>query len=170
MATTTTRPTTVMTVDPQSGECLSVIGDTYRILMGGKQTGGAFATIDMLIPPKGGPGPHAHAQIEETFFVIEGEVVVRSETQTYTARQGAFVRIPRGGAIHSFTNESNQVAHLLCVVVPAGIEEMFEEVGKPVQPGAFLPPPPMTPEAQQKMQEIAAKYGQEVFPPDYLKK
>ena len=170
MATSTTRPTTVMTVDPQSGEYLSVVGDTYRILMSGRQTGGSFAAIDMLIPPKGGPGPHAHAQIEETFYVIEGEIVVRSETQTYTAKQGAFVRIPRGGAIHSFTNESKDVAHLLCVVVPAGLEAMFEEIGQPVQPGTFLPPPPMTPEAQQKLQEIAAKHGQEVFPPDFLKK
>ena len=167
----TARPTTVVTLEPQSGEHLSVVGDTYRILVSGKDTNNAFAAIDMLVPPKGGPGPHAHADIEETFYVIEGEVVVRSETQTYTARKGAFVRIPRGGAIHSFTNESQSVAHLLCVVVPAGgLVPMFEEMGQPVQPGAFLPPPPMTPEAAKQMKEIAAKHGQEVFPPDYLKK
>lgn len=170
MATDTARPTTVMTVDPPTGEYLSVVGDTYRIIMGAKQTDGAFAAIDMFIPPKGGPGPHAHANIEETFYVIDGEVVVKSETQTYTAKPGAFVRIPRGGAIHSFHNETDQVAHILCVVIPAGLDEMFEEMGKPVQPGTFLPPPPMTPEAQAKMRDLAAKYGQEVFPPDYLGK
>jgi len=164
------RPTAVLTVDPQRGECLSVVGDTYRILMTNQQTNGAYAAIDMLIPPNGGPGPHAHALFEETFFVMAGEVVVRSETQTYTARKGAFVRIPRGGAIHSFTNESSAVAHLLCVVVPAGLVSLFEEVGQPVRPGTFLPLPPMTPEAQRKRQAAAEKYGQEVFPLDYLKK
>ena len=50
-----------ITVGSQEGQSLSVVGDTYRILMTGKQTGGEFAVIDMLIPPEGGPGPHAHA-------------------------------------------------------------------------------------------------------------
>lgn len=164
------RPDAVLTLDPQNGECFSVGGGTYRILADGRQTNGAFAIIDMLIPPKGGPGPHAHASIEETFFVVEGEVVVRSETQTYTAKKGAFVRIPRGGAIHSFTNETQELAQLLCVVVPAGLEQMFAEIGQPVPCGQFLPPLPITPERLQHLQEVAAKYGQEVFPPDTLKK
>lgn len=165
---TASRPTHVDSLDPQNGECLSVIGDTYRILMSGQDTNGAYATIDMLIPPGGGPGPHAHADIEEFLFVVEGELVFRSETQTYTAKKGALVAIHRGGAIHSFKNESGKVARAQCTVVPAGLEEFFEEIGKSVQPGTFLPPPEMTPATQQQMSETAKKYGQEVFPPDYL--
>ena len=164
------RPTSIVSLAPQAGHTLSVVGDTYRLLTTGEQTDGAYAVIDMLIPPQGGPGPHAHAAIEENFYVLEGEIVVRSETQTYTARQGAFVRIPRGGAIHSFRNESATTAHLLCLVVPAGLDAFFQEIGQPVAPGAFLPPPMMTPEAQQRLQETAEKYGQELFPPDYLDK
>ncbi len=170
MTTDIERPITVTTVDPQSGQYLSVVGDTYRILMTGGETQGAYATIDMMIPPNGGPGPHAHANFQETFYVVEGEIVVRSESQKYVARKGAFVSVPRGGPIHSFKNESNAVAHLLCTVVPAGLEGMFEEIGQPVAAGTFLPPPPMTPDAMKQMQDIAKRYGQEVFPPDYLKK
>lgn len=164
------RPTSIRTLDPQAGPELSVVGDTYRIVTGGAQTNGAYAVIDMLVPPGGGPGPHAHAEIQEAFYVIEGEVVVRSETQTYTARQGAFVEIPKGGAVHSFTNESAAVAHLLCLVVPAGLEAFFAEIGQPVAAGTFLPKPEMSPEAMQKIKAIAEKYGQELFPPDYLTK
>ncbi|HXO74313.1 MAG TPA: hypothetical protein VN824_03765, partial [Puia sp.] len=47
----------------QDGQSLSVVGDTYRILISGKETEGAFAVIDMLIPPGGGPGPHSHPNI-----------------------------------------------------------------------------------------------------------
>ena len=164
------RPTSIVTLAPQAGPTLSVVGDTYRLLTTGEQTGGAYAVIDMLIPPQGGPGPHAHAAIEENFYVLEGEIVVRSETQTYTARQGAFVQIPRGGAIHSFKNESATPAHLLCLVVPAGLEAFFREIGQPVAPGTFLPPPTLTTEAQQQLQKTAEKYGQELFAPDYLDK
>lgn len=147
-----------------------MVGDTYRTLIGGAQTGGAYALIDMLIPPGGGPPPHAHAAIQENFYVIEGEVVVRSETQVYTAGPGAFVDIPKGGAIHSFQNESTTVAHLLCLVAPAGTEQLFAEGGQPVAAGTFLPKPAMGPEDLKRMRAIAKKYEQEVFPPDYLTK
>jgi quercetin dioxygenase-like cupin family protein len=162
------RPTSVRTLDPQDGPELSVMGDTYRIVASGAQTAGAYAIIDMLVPPGGGPGPHAHALIQETFYVIAGEVVVRSETQTYTARQGAVVEIPKGGAIHSFSNESDALAHLLCVVVPAGLDEFFAEIGQPVAAGQFLPKPDLSVEDLKKLQAIAARRGQEVFPPDYF--
>jgi hypothetical protein len=48
-----------------------VVGDTYRIVIGGEQTNGAYAFIDMLIPPKGGPGPHSHAAFQEAFYIID---------------------------------------------------------------------------------------------------
>ncbi|WP_375417551.1 cupin domain-containing protein [uncultured Hymenobacter sp.] len=165
------RPTAVITIDAPDGQELSVIGDTYRLVITGEQTGGAYATIEMLIPPGGGPGPHAHAGFQESFYVLEGEVVVRSESQTYTARQGAFVSIPLGGPVHSFKNETDAVARLLCTVVPAGLEKFFQEIGQPVAAGAFLPPPPpMSPADQQRLAEVAKRYGQELFPPDYLTK
>src|ERR1700733_15195132 len=128
---------------PHDGQSLSVVGDTYRILISGAETGGAFATIDMLIPPGGGPGPHAHPDFQESFFVVDGEIEVKSKAGTYTATKGSFVSIPKGGIIHCFKNKSNKLAHLLCTVVPAGLEDLFIEIGKPVPFGEFLPPPEM---------------------------
>ncbi|PST84950.1 cupin domain-containing protein [Pedobacter yulinensis] len=157
-----------VTLGPQAGHSLSVVGDTYRILVGGKETGGAFAAIDMLIPPGGGPGPHAHPDFEESFFVVDGEIEVRSEAGTYVAQKGSFVNIPKGGLIHSFKNKTGHNAHLLCTVVPAGLELFFEEIGKPVAPGEFLPLPEIDDEAARKLQEIAQRHGQRVYPPDAL--
>jgi quercetin dioxygenase-like cupin family protein len=160
--------TAPITTGPQDGQNLSVVGDTYRILITGKETGGAFAAIDMLIPPNGGPGPHSHANFQESFYVIDGEIEVRSEVSTYTAKKGSFVNIPKGGIVHCFKNKTDQTAHLLCMVVPSGLEEFFMEIGKPVAVGSFLAPPPMDEEAMKKIQPIVEKYGQKLFPPDYL--
>jgi quercetin dioxygenase-like cupin family protein len=157
-----------ITLGAQEGQNLSIVGDTYRILITGKETGGAFATIDMLIPPGGGPGPHAHADFEETFYVVDGEVEVKSEAGTYIAKKGSYVVIPKGGIVHCFKNKTDQIAHLLCTVIPSGLEEMFLEIGKPVTLGDFLPPPPMDPESIKKLIATAEKYGQKVFPLDYL--
>jgi quercetin dioxygenase-like cupin family protein len=153
---------------PVDGKSISVIGDTYRILVSGAQTDGAFATIDMLIPPGGGPGPHAHADFEESFYVIDGEIEVKSELGNYTAAKGSFISIPKGGVIHSFKNVTSNAAHLLCTVVPAGLENFFEEIGEPVEFGYFLPLPEFNEAYVKKLQAIAEKYGQEVFPPNFL--
>ncbi|QMW05141.1 cupin domain-containing protein [Spirosoma foliorum] len=157
-----------ITVGPQEGKSVSVGGSTYRILVSGKDTEGAFATIDMLIPPGGGPGPHAHANFEESFYVVEGEIEVRSEFGKYTATKGSLITIPKGGVVHGFKNKTEQTAHLLCTVVPAGLESLFEEIGQPVAPGQFLPPPLLDAATIKHLQAIAEKHGQQVFPPDYL--
>jgi hypothetical protein len=48
------------------------------------------------------------------------------------------------------------------------MEKMFVEIGKPVPADTFLPQPQMTPEEQKQFQSIAEKYGQKVYPQDYL--
>jgi quercetin dioxygenase-like cupin family protein len=155
-------------IGAMEGTSISVVGDTYRILITGKQTNDSFAAIDMLIPPGGGPGPHAHAGFQESFYVMEGEIEVKSEVSTYSAKKGSFVNIPKGGIVHSFKNKKNETAHIVCFVVPSGLEEFFLEIGEPVSPGAFLPVPKMDAESLKKLKEIAAKHGQKIFPPDYL--
>lgn len=160
--------TNLITVGENEGTTLSVVGDTYRLMMTSEQTGGAYAAIDMLIPPQGGPGPHAHADIQESFYVLEGEIVVKTKAQAYTAKKGSFINIPRGGVVHSFKNMSDTTAHLVCFVVPAGLDQFFQEIGTVVPTGTFLPPSEMGPEEQKRLQTIAEKYGQELFPPDYL--
>lgn len=156
------------TVADKEGQTLSVVGDTYRMVITGEETGGAYAAIDMLIPPGGGPGPHAHADFQESFYVLEGEIVVKTKAHTYTAKKGGFVNIPLGGVVHCFKNMSDANTRLLCVVVPAGLDSFFKEIGVPVAPDTFLSPPPMDPEKEKELREIAEKYGQELFPPDYL--
>jgi len=163
----TLKPTPI-TVDPTGGEILSVVCGNYRILVSGKQTNGAFSTIEMLVPPQNGPGPHSHADFYESFYIVEGEVEVHSEAGVYTAKKGSFVVVPKGGIVHYFKNISTQVAQLLCTVVPAGLEEFFEEIGEPVAAGEFLPAPPMDPDSIKNLQAIAQKHGQVVYPPNFI--
>ena len=52
---------------------IGLVGDTYTILVAGKDTQGRYCLIDMHIPPGGGPPPHRH-DFEEMFSVLEGEI------------------------------------------------------------------------------------------------
>ncbi len=150
------------------GSFYSVAGGNYRIIISGKETNGECAVIEMNVPPGGGPGPHAHKDIHESFYVAEGEVEFKTTAGKYLAKKGAFVNIPKGGQVHCFKNETDQMAVLLCTVMPAGLEAFFAEIGEPVAPGKFLPPPVMDDGAKQKLKALGEKYGQEFFPPDYL--
>lgn len=154
---------------PREGESLSVVGDTYRILTSGASNNGSLACFDMLIPPGGGPGPHAHPDFHEFFYIIEGELVVSAEGQPpYTAKKGAFVEIPKGGIVHCFKNESDAVTHIILFTTPAGLADLFKEIAKPVKWGDFLPVHEPTEEEKQKLRQAATKYGQQIYPPDYL--
>lgn len=159
---------TITSINNEQGQSLSVVGDTYRILLSGEQTNGSYAVIDMLVPPGGGPGPHAHKDMQEMFYVVEGEIDFKMEGGTYKAKKGSFVNIPLGGAVHCFKNTTNDIAHLLCTVVPAGLDTFFQEIGTPVDTGTFLSPPILSMEELDKLKSLAEKYGQELYPPEYL--
>ncbi len=163
-----TADTNISTIDNEQGQSLSVAGNNYRVLVSGKQTGGHYAVIDMLVPPGGGPGPHAHKDMQEMFYVVDGEVEFKMEGAKYNAKKGALVNIPFGGQVHCFKNITDQMAHLLCTVIPAGLDDFFMEIGKPVETGTFLPPGQLSPEDINRLSVLGEKYGQVFYPPDYL--
>lgn len=66
--------------------------------------------------------------------------------------------------LHSFKNETNEIAKLLFVLSPAGMEQLFVEVGLEVT-DISKKPPPFTDEQLQKLPSIASKYGVEIRPP-----
>ena len=150
------------------GDSVSIVGDTYRIIVGSEQTSGAYSLVDMLIPPNGGPPPHSHVKFQEAFYIIDGEIEVITKDRKYTATKGSHVNIPFNGPVHKFINKTDKTTHMLCLITPAGMEKMFKEIGKPVVANTFLPPPHLTPEEQKQLQSIAEKYGQKLYPPDYL--
>src|ERR1700735_4181357 len=49
---------------------IGLVGDTYTILLAGRDTAGRLCLVDMHIPPGGGPPPHRH-DFEETFIILE---------------------------------------------------------------------------------------------------
>ena len=143
---------------------IGLVGDTYTILLTGKDTAGQFCLIDMHIPPGGGPPPHRH-DFEETFIVLEGELDATFRGTRVVVRAGETIHIPANAA-HQFRNSSNKAARLMCICSPAGQEEFFLEVGVPVQTRTTAPP--KLDEAAQaafiaKVRGLAPKYRTELL-------
>lgn len=152
---------------PEEGETLAVAGSNYRIILTGEQTAGKLAIVELNVPPNSGPIPHEHPAIQESFYVLEGEVELKSMTQTYIAKKGAIVTIPFDGPVHSFKNTGDTQAKLLCIVTPAGLDDFFREIGTPISFGK-IPEGGVSDEQKEKMKEAAVRYGQKLYPPDYF--
>jgi quercetin dioxygenase-like cupin family protein len=147
--------------EPDDGKLphIGLVGDTYTILLTGRETAGRYCLIDMYVPPGGGPPPHRH-DFEESFTVLEGELEATFRGVSSTVGTGHTIHIP-ANAPHQFVNKSGKPARLLCLCSPAGLEEFFMEVGVPVAGRTTAPPrpdPAAQAELKAKAEALASKY------------
>lgn len=144
---------------------IGLVGDTYTILLNGKDTAGRFCLIDMYVPPGGGPPPHRH-DFEESFTVLEGEIEARFRGAKSRVTTGQTIHIA-ANAPHQFHNSSTQPARLLCICSPAGQEEFFAQVGVLV-PTRTTAPPKLDEKAEAefraKAAALAPRYKTEFLP------
>ena len=101
-----------------------LVGDTYTVLLTGKDTAGRYCLIDMHVPPCGGPSAHRH-DFEEMFTLLEGEIeftfrgaktVVRAgETCQHSGQCTALLPerlwAPRATVMHVLAGRAGRVFH-----------------------------------------------------------
>jgi len=143
------------------GLVYSVVGDTYTFKAVSEDTGGAYSTFEFFIPPQHGSPPHIHHREDETFYILEGELLFQVGDHNIVLSAGSFVHAPKG-IPHSFKNVGTTPARTFTTAIPAGLENFFEEVGYLVNDKDT--PVPITLEDQiKKMREVAPKYGVEIL-------
>jgi mannose-6-phosphate isomerase-like protein (cupin superfamily) len=102
-------------------------GSSASYLATGATTDGQFGLYRWDMGPEaGGPGPHFHRTISESFYVLSGTVEVFDGTEWTDAREGDFLHVPEGG-IHGFRNASVEPASMLLLFVPGAPREDYFE-------------------------------------------
>ena len=143
---------------------IGLVGDTYTILLSGNDTAGRFCVVDMHVPPGGGPASHRH-DFEETFSVLEGEIVATFRGSKSIVKAGETINIP-SNAPHQFHNASSSPVRLLCICSPSGQEDFFMQVGVPVATRTTAPPKlsgEQQAEFMKKAEALAPKYRTELL-------
>jgi quercetin dioxygenase-like cupin family protein len=150
--------------DNSNAPHLGLVGDTYTILLSGKDTAGQFTLIDMHVAPGGGPPPHRH-DFEESFILLDGELQAIFRGEQHTVHAGETIHIP-ANAPHQFHNVSLKPVRMLCICSPAGQEEFFKELGIVVATRT-TPPPRVDAEQEatfiKRAIELAPKYRTELL-------
>lgn len=103
-------------------------GDEYYYYATGKDTDGQYFFFESIVPPGGGPPAHVQTKEEEAFYILDGEVTFYAEGNITVATKGTYLNVPKG-VRHRFRNNSEENARMLVFFAPAGIEDMFEEMG-----------------------------------------
>jgi mannose-6-phosphate isomerase-like protein (cupin superfamily) len=96
-------------------EFLARSGDTPRFNL-------AVITIQ---PHREGPEIHAHAAEDDSFYVLEGELIFTVEDEEVAAPPGTFVLVPPG-VRHTFANRGDAVVRFVNVHAPAGFDLRLE--------------------------------------------
>ena len=87
--------------------------------------------LESELPPGGGfRVPHWHEDLDEVFYVLEGEIEYLLEGEWRRAPAGTTVFIP-AGTIHAFRNDSGRPARQLAVGPPGAVELITELAGHP---------------------------------------
>jgi mannose-6-phosphate isomerase-like protein (cupin superfamily) len=100
-------------------------GGSCEYIAGGDRTNGTFGLYRWNFgPDESGPEPHFHRAINESFYVLSGEVELYDGTGWKTASTGDFMFVPEGG-VHGF-HGSNHASMLLMFAPGAPREDYFE--------------------------------------------
>jgi mannose-6-phosphate isomerase-like protein (cupin superfamily) len=132
------------------GTTWNVVGDKITCKVAGDQTHGAYAVVEEISPPQGGPPVHLHRFTDEIIYVIEGEYEVVCGDRTFSAPQGTLFVVPKS-VPHSLRNVSAATGRVLVTIIPGGFEKFFAEASDVSDP--------------EKVMEIAKRYDVEFLPP-----
>ncbi|MGD9528410.1 cupin domain-containing protein [Pseudonocardia sp.] len=99
-----------------------------RFMIDGVLTGGRFALVEHLFPPRALAAPmHRHHDEDEFTYVTRGRIGAVLGGVELEARPGDLIVKPRG-QWHTFWNASDEPAACLEIISPAGLEQAFREM------------------------------------------
>jgi quercetin dioxygenase-like cupin family protein len=94
-----------------------------RVLLRSEDSDRHLSVIETAPATGVSPPLHSH-DFDETFYVLEGELIFQLRDEYFTVGAGQLAFAPRG-VPHTYANLSGAPAHQLVICTPAGFERYF---------------------------------------------
>ena len=117
-------------IPAESSQPYLFLGDIFRFLVNSEESCGSIATMEVRLPPHSGPDSHIHAEAEEGFYVLEGDLTATVGDQTFEVSPGDFLHIPRG-TTHSIKSKDTN-ARLLATYSPGAEGDIIIKLAQPI--------------------------------------
>lgn len=126
---------------------------TFTVKVSGQDTQGRCVIFDTLRREKVGPMLHLHTNLDEWFYVLDGEFKFQAGEEIMRLKAGDTLFVPQNMA-HAFVKTSEGPARLIVMHQPAGtMEEYFRQVSQ------------MPDQSQETRRAIAEKHGMRFLGP-----
>lgn len=79
-----------------------------------------------MAPQRDGPSSHVHADEDDAFYILDGELTFVVEGEEIAAPAGTFVLVPPG-VEHTFVNRTETPVRILNIHAPAGFDRRLLE-------------------------------------------
>ncbi len=108
------------------GESVSLRGTEVTFKVPSDQAAGA-SCLEFAAAPGFDTGLHVHKQLEETFYVLEGEFELQAGDVVRRGLPGTLMFV-QPGVPHRFSNPTDFPAKLLLIMSPAAFDRYFVEL------------------------------------------
>ena len=114
--------------EPGEGRSVSLRGTEVGFKVGSDRAEGA-SCVEFVAAPGFDTGLHVHERLEETWYILDGEIEFRVSDETFDAASGACVFVPRQ-VPHAFANRTETPARFLLIMSPPGHDRYFDELAE----------------------------------------
>jgi quercetin dioxygenase-like cupin family protein len=111
---------------PGEGATVSFRGTNLTFKVRGDQAATA-SWVEFEAAPGFDTGLHVHHNLEETYYVLEGEFELRAGDHTRNGGPGTVMLVPPG-VPHSFANRTDASAKVLLLMTPPAHDQYFVEL------------------------------------------
>jgi mannose-6-phosphate isomerase-like protein (cupin superfamily) len=99
--------------------------------------------LDMTLPVGSAPPLHVHHSLDDTWYILDGKMVVRCGDDVLVVSSGYWVSMPRG-VPHTFRVVGDREARILLVHDNASFRDLIRELGATAA-AYVVPPQPIFP-------------------------
>jgi quercetin dioxygenase-like cupin family protein len=138
-------------------EKIWLLGEMITLKVTGEETEDKYSVCEIEVPSQSGPPSHYHTNLEEGFYVLEGEFSFQHNERTINANAGSFTHIHKE-VVHKYKNIGKSTGRLLVTGVPAGLESFFEEAGILITDEKSFTPASTPPDIA-RIVDISRKHG-----------
>ena len=116
----------VLVIDSAKVSASDFTNQNLKFMVTAAETAGQMTVFESTEHPGFKTQWHSHPNCEETFYILEGTLTVKSGGKTYHAPAGSFVYIPRGTP-HGQGNFADKPVRFITTFTPGGAEIFFRD-------------------------------------------
>jgi quercetin dioxygenase-like cupin family protein len=124
--------------------------------------GMSTVVLEATIPLGASPPLHVHNDLDDTMYIIDGEMLVRCGDEEQTVHAGHWMSLPRG-VPHTFLVTGDRDARVLMVHDNDSFRSFVRDVGVPAE-AHTVPPQPSFP-AKDDLVRVAAAHDMKIIGP-----